>query len=623
MASQVNPDLSSSQIGNGSEPEGSNTSVNAQTLPVNIGLEFLDREKVDFGILSATDEKILELRKARQSAPKNGDEDLSISVSHEKGEILLPRHMVSDEANIIGLIMLRLAYILEYDVIMFNGDRYHYEEPTKEVRDFFYGFLLGLEDKANLRLTDKTNPVELGRAVTYAVRIRGYFRKDAKLTSASLRANQAFFGNDPQIDAKTKVLKKGMILDKYLKSYLSNQQKDGPSLKKAIVTLIEKLDFGKEFPTEIKVKTINDNVIEMTKLADIHRRIPKGDTRPKKKDSKKATVGKLPEKPTQSPLLTEEELKTINSFLGPLWATLTPLEREWSKSLSSIGHASVKRRIDQSFKTRWECLEALASVTTKRLKEIKSHEGDSKLTKRKVTRSDFDGWYALRPDAKAKWLFELSDILKPIRSLSREQIEMIGYPANLWDQSRKLAAESDTIRVERTSRQHAVPPESIPTFNRYMPLIEDDSDWMESFSNYFSSGKISLSKLRLVGIVQGTKSTIVAFNLTDLTPTLMDFIPSATQHREVVADWLQIPSDKRALEVAKQKHGPSTPIGKLMNTLTSKKLIQFMKTTSVPGVFSGVRTELCGLIDDTLVSEYFQGRSDGASEEDGDGLTAD
>jgi hypothetical protein len=547
-------------------------------------LKATGRQEYTFNELTDLDGRVDGIKKMRAEGPKEGDGKLPVTVDHSKGVVLLPFHMIRDEGDLLGLIVIHLTALLGYTLIGYEGERYHYNEPTREVRNFFIGFLIGIDDKVNLRLSEKTNAIELGRACSYAIRVRGYFRNDEKLTSASLRKNQAFFGNDAKIDPKTKLLKKAMLSDNYLKQWLV-EEKDGPSLKKAIVTLLEKWDLQGtleyEFPEQILTKSVHDNVIEFTTLSDPYRRIPKGDTRPKKKDSKKATAGKLPDKPSQSPLMTQDEIKYLNSFYGPLWSNLTTLQAEWSKSISSYGYASVKQRIDLTFKIRWECLEALATVTTRRLRELKTHENDSKLTKRKVTKSDFDAWYALRPDSKAKWLFELNDLLKPIRSLSREQVELLGYTAKVWDDSRKLAAQADDLRLNRSSAQ-AEQPEGLKTSNRFDLLgisEEDAKSWQDMFGPHKA-----LKEFTQITVVSGPRTIECTF--------LKDNLSAATNVISAGEYWLhtpelrfgfEYPNGSWAIERNRTRSGPNTHIGKLVNFFQKEGIIEYTNQKLVKG----------------------------------------
>jgi hypothetical protein len=411
-------------------------------------LKAIGRREIEVVSYSSKLDVIETFKKQRAAGPKEGDSMLDIQVNHEGEELLLPEALYENDNHLVSLALMKASYKAGYNLITYKSDRFdHKGEPTEEVRNFWMGFMLGIDDNININVSKKSNSVELGRATAFAIRVRGHFRLEPKLSSKALKRSQALFGNDPQIDPRTKVVKEGMILDTYLEQYLRNKN-DVKACKHALTTLLETHNgLYEELSSANYAAMIRDNLLKSEFILDKYRRIPKGDTRPKKRDSKKATKGKLPEKPTSSPIMTKDEMKTISDILSPIWTNLTILDKDWTRYVLDNGFDRADAVIAITLRVRWECLEALAAVTTARLREIKSQLKDNKMTKRRVSTTDFDAWYAERPDREVKWLLEMAQICKPLASMSIEQRKLTTYPGTLHDQSRKMQADSLQLRT--------------------------------------------------------------------------------------------------------------------------------------------------------------------------------
>jgi hypothetical protein len=509
------------------------------------------------------------LRTNRDAAPKEGDDKLDITVFHKKGTVLLPKGPYYDEQNLLGLLVAKLAYLNNYDIVTYETSRYCVNEPTNEVKNFFIGFILGCDDRINLEIRRKSNVIELGRACSHAFRVRGEFRDNERLTSAALRKNQPFFGNDPKYDPKTKGLKERMLLDQYLEQYLEKPD-DVKSMKHALTTLLEGLKLD-SYLTDKKVfaKCIKDNLTPLEQILDVHRRIPKGDTKPKKKESKKAVVGKLPERPTTSPMITKEEFEEIGSYLGPLWSNFTDLHKGWCESVKKSGYSSVKSRVDLTLKTRWLVLEAVSAITTKRLREIRSHSDDSKITKRRITQNDFSAWYNVRPNPKTKWLFELAEITKPIRTLSAIECGSILYSQEMRQKARDLATKVDELRYERSTRNVEHEPDPADRVNPYNQLDIEDPMAQQAIMLLRD-----VKNFKQIIIRKDSKTEMVTeFSVGDVHSALE--LGEAILSRNNI-DHGSISSEIILSEFSRKKSGPNSLLGKIMNALYIEDEIIFV-----------------------------------------------
>lgn len=398
-----------------------------------------------------------DLKKTRAAGPKEGDARAPIMVSHKTKEILVPESAFLDEHNLPMILIGKLSSELGYRVIGTKSNtRYSHKEPSKETKDFLVGLILGVDDKVNITFSKKSSNIENGRAIAAALRLRGTFRRTPHLGMGALRKLNAYFGNDQKVDPKTKVVKERTLLDYYLEGLFSEEE-DVTTFKRAVVGLFEQLNMSDYVTdTQLQQKIYEDNITKMEVIMDRFRRIPKGDTRPKKRDSKKGTVGKLPEKPSASPVMQKEELKLLNDFFEPVWTNLSKI-KSWSSFVLRNGFKQSEKIVESTLKLRWELVESFSAVTTARLRGLKALSGDSKLTKRRVSKDDFATWFSTRKEPNASWHLELADIIKPLTKLSQEWCKALAIPIELLEKVRGIQAESESIRFTRATARDEKP----------------------------------------------------------------------------------------------------------------------------------------------------------------------
>jgi hypothetical protein len=513
---------------------------------------------------------ISDLKNARADAPKEGDAVAPIRVDKAHKEIIIPGRCYSDEAHLVGLPIFKLGLDLGYEIWMMPSNiRYTFTEPTKELREFFIGLIIGCDDVINLKLkTSKKSAIEVGRAVALAIRIRGFFRHTEQLGPSALRKNQLFFGNDPVWDPKNKVLKERMILDVQLENYLSDK-KDAESASKALVTLLESKGLDGIAENQLEA-IIADNLVSHETILDQYRRIPKGDLKPKKRESKKAVKGKLPEKPTSSPLLDKEEIEQINSFLSPLWSSLTPLTQRWSKEVRHSGFKHASDAISLAVKTRWDVLEALSTVTTKRLREIKSQTDDSRLTKRRISVSELGAWLSQRKNGRQKFLSELCVITKAIRSLNKTNCTLINYP---WEKVEALHTLQGVVDEERFSRNRED--------TNVKGAISDDNPWNVIHDVDLEVAQYEASQKILYKADLTKRHEFFQLKLEDMPPTnaymnleQFRFILKKVNVSAEIRKKLLIPETEKFTQIKGRKHGPTSLYGKIITYVwkdTSKR----------------------------------------------------
>jgi hypothetical protein len=461
----------------------------------------LGRKTIEVSELKRFGERISELKKQRMTAPKAGDENTVMNVNHREKNILIPRNVFGDEQNLLGLIIGKLALDLGYHITLYKSEKYQYDEPTKEVRDFLTGFAIGTDDLINLKIKSRTDQVEYGRVCAFAFRVRGFFRNNSDLSIAALRKHQGFFGNDPQVDRATKAMKETIILDSFLNSYLSDK-KEVPEVRKLLASLLEKQGLV-NMKEQVLTACITDNIVKYSEILDRYRRRPLGETKPKKRDSKKAEQGKLPEKPTTSPLLTKEEIDEYHLLTNFIWSALDPYNKDYVSRVRQESFFSVNEKSNLVLNTRWDMLTAFSTVTTKRLQEAKRLLDDPRLSKRKVDSSTLSGLLTARTSHNLIWIKERSQLLQPLVRLNEDQRKLISRDERVWKSIDALEDKKRNMLSEISDKNTVTEePKGIETTNPFELLEEPESN--KKNLNYH---KLKKDLIEIIQVIDKTGTT--------------------------------------------------------------------------------------------------------------------
>jgi hypothetical protein len=538
------------------------------------------RAKQSINDLDFIDKLIRQYKQQRAAGPKEGDSKLEMKIDHEAEEILYPEHLFRQQEEPINLLFMKLAYDLNYDVVLYKSERYNIKEPTKEVREQLWGLILGITDSRPTPIKVKTNNFEQGRTIFHALRVRSVFNTHPKLAPKALRKNHEFYGNEPKLDLRTKQVKSRMYLDEILLGVFDDP-KDMISAKRVLVQLVSKLGL-KEFSEQDQLKCIRDNIVTYDSILDSKRRVPKGEAKPKKRDSKKAQAGKLPEKPSSSPLMTNEEIGTINDLIGGVWNNLKEVNKDFTRAVLGLGYSVLEERITRTLDIRWEVLTNFSNVTTERLRSIKSFEGDSKLTKRKITGSDFSSWYTTRPNARSKWVLELAKIVSPISKLSSEEAKKLFIPNDSQVKAREIAGRATDIRMDQTkagSSEDGIKPKDGLGENRFSPLDEETVQ-REIFEKNILRHTQS-TEFQIVVVNVSGKTSEISFARSNIL-TLKEMLQRDENFKDHTN--LELLTAKGwSTELARSKSGPTSLIGKMVAYVLERKLITFYSAKAIFG----------------------------------------
>lgn len=510
------------------------------------------------------------LKEERRASPKQGDELTVPSYDARNNALLMPRSFY-DEQNLIGIMLLKLADDLNAKVTLYETSKYSIKEPVKEVRDFWIGACIGADDNINIHIKKRTCMIETGRAASMAIRVRGEFRNNDKLTIAALRKNHAFFANDPQVDPRTKQFKEIPILDEYLTRYLENASEEA-DVRRVICSMLEKTRLL-NFSDQLRRLLLKANIVEYADLCDPHRKKPHGEEQVSRKKVLKKEKGKLPEKPSQSPLFSREEMEIISSYIDPVWQALVNVTHDYFGQVEIFGYMRIRLMLQKVFSLRWAILNSFANESTNRLRELKKNplvENASRLTKKKVSEAELLLLSKRRLDHPDIFIRELSRILEPLRSVQRSDPGVVVLPEKVKQDLDSLEEKLSEVRIQHMLARNALAPEpeGVSIRNTYKLLEEDEHDEkkkvIEQYSMVTAPFNIILQDMngKANKFLFPSESFVRLLELIKNYPTLSLISPESLE----------------LIRVGKQKtFGPNTPIAKFFKFLLTEEHVDSIK----------------------------------------------
>jgi hypothetical protein len=323
-----------------------------------------------------------QLREERLRLPKKTREIKDLMYIAEEDTLCLPASMNEAEDPVLEYLLI-LSSLLGFKIGFFRTEAYGVKLVlSHEFERFMIGMKLNLLDpEINFSVKIREDAVEVGRVASYAIRLRSYFRNHPKLGLGALRRNHTFFANSPEY-VKGGVLKYHPIINQMLYGYFEKTV-DADKLAGIICSKLEQIGL-KTYSAGALHKIVEDNIVDYNDISARFRRVPKSDIKSKVHATRKE-VGKLPEKPTSSPLFLPEEMKVIAAITSPLWNNLSSIQQNWTESVLSSGFDTISDRTKVALSARWTILTNFASLTTTRLQSLrKEDEASRKLSKRSV-----------------------------------------------------------------------------------------------------------------------------------------------------------------------------------------------------------------------------------------------
>jgi hypothetical protein len=290
-----------------------------------------------------------------------------------------------------------------------------YQNPAQElitsddIEKVLIGMKLGASDQTNINLSRGKSSYELGRAMAFAIRVRGYYRRNKFLTESALRQDNFFFGNHP---TEKVGLYPVVFRLKALVASLSQVKTYTTALFKVLTHLLEEYNL-RDCTEEILETIIKSSLISIQAVEERHYHKTEVTTG---KGKKLRTVTELrgPKKPSTSPLFLKEESKFIQDLLTPIYEC-TAAFHDIGKFLEAIKRHTFRKvtsYVRDVYEVRWHILQEYASLTTKRLGEVRCLESaNSQKKKATVTKGDLVSLLSQRSFPGEKFAIEVAKLI--------------------------------------------------------------------------------------------------------------------------------------------------------------------------------------------------------------------
>jgi len=329
---------------------------------------------------------------------------------HESSKTVVLPDTFKESDNFIGAYLFSIARKLDYTVrlLPYSGKTREIEAQQEKIQ---LGIYMSLSDGTNtFRFTKKIDGYEIGRTLSRAQQIVGALGS-AGMDSSVLRENQVYFGNvrPPKgTKPKEKVIKEQYIVHTLPSLFKETDVADELSRILAVFlrrswVLVDPMVLWKNLVPYI---TPYSEVVTQACSKEIVLEPPKG-----KREA--VTKQKVPQKVRNNSLMLKEELEFLNLISSPIWQP-TPWEslsqEDWASQIWIHGLDKIKKELSAQYNYRASFLSKLATVTTKRLRDLRKALNNDRLRKSDVKAQDLTNLILSREN--------------PVKQLSQEILSM-------------------------------------------------------------------------------------------------------------------------------------------------------------------------------------------------------
>jgi hypothetical protein len=274
------------------------------------------------------------------------------------------------EDNVIMASMVSLAKTLDYNVSKLPYGERVYETPAESVWQIAVGMgFAPLDFKNKFLIKEKSDMYEQGRTIARAQQLLGYFNTEKKLGAEALRRDQMFFGNNPtQTTSVGKTQYPVRYVGKILESCFAEIEWASYLAPMYLVLLRKSWTL---LDKEILESSVKDVMLQYTDVLDL---FAKRETVivPQKGKTAAVSVRKVPKKPKVSSLLKRTEYEFLDRTLTKVFSAIDQSSRDdWYNHVMAHGFSTIKKRIIENANVRAQILQRFASMTTKRLNELR------------------------------------------------------------------------------------------------------------------------------------------------------------------------------------------------------------------------------------------------------------
>jgi len=342
----------------------------------------------------------------RRGNLRSKDSYLLPHIDSSENKIYVPDTFGKDD-NVIMASMVTLAKSLEYDVVKLPYGERKYETPVDAAWQVATGIgFCSLDYETKFLIKDKADMYEFGRTVARSQQMLGYFNTEEKLGLDALKRDHTWFGNNPnQTVTVGKTQYPVNYVGKTLESCFAEVEWASYLAPMYLVLLRKSHKFLSE---DVKVSTTKDIMLQYTEVQDL---FAKRETVlvPQKGKTAAVKVRKVPKKPKANSLLTKPEMSFVDQTISKVFNAIASSSRdEWYDFIFTHGFSQIKKRIVENATVRSQILQRFASMTTKRLNEIRNSGAHLKtVRKRDVRPKDLIDMLLRRSDLNSKFADEL------------------------------------------------------------------------------------------------------------------------------------------------------------------------------------------------------------------------
>jgi len=411
---------------------------------------------------------------------------------HESTKTVVLPESFKEADNFIGAYLFKICRQLGYDVrlLPYNGARRTLEPYAEKVT---LGIYMSLSDGSNsFRFTKKTDGYEIGRTISRAQQLIGALNSN-RLDGSVLRENQLYFGNArPKKGTKPKEKVTETVYIVHTFPGLFQESAWDQELSRILALMLRRSWVNVD--PEVLWKNLVPNIIPYSDVVlqacskEIVIEPPRG-----KREA--ITKPKVPQKVRSNALVLKPELDFLNRISGPIWSP-TPWEGlsqdQWAVQLWATGLDKIKTELSAQYNFRANFLSKLASVTTKRLKDLRVALGQDRLRKSDVKAQDLANLITSRENPVKDFTGEILSI-DPQGTLFLREYYLGGYQD--WSRAGGSADFLDYIRTQV--------PLDIVNDGFYEELVKSESTKLEKLRGLYdevrakeSTQKLMLSELK-------------------------------------------------------------------------------------------------------------------------------
>jgi hypothetical protein len=350
---------------------------------------------------------IEERYKARQTSNITEGLKLVPGVAVEGKIILLPDTTITKPDNLLLAAMALLATNLGYQVKQIDYGERAIKTLTEAQWQTAAGISFATLDLGrHLNIKGKKDHYEYGRTIARAQQTLGLFSQTEWLGLEALRRSHRWFGNNPnEKEGEGRQRLPVVYTAKEFESYFIEKEwaKElaillGVLLRKS-ASLLDK---------KVQRSTIEDNILGFSEAVALYQSC-RVTTVPAQGKKPAVTVEKVPHKPKSNSLLTKEEMEFVSSAISSLFTAIDPGDKtQWVNQIEESKFSFVKSKLKTNANMRATWLTRFASITTKRLNEVRNNLANKNKRKKEVTSTEVISMLLRRPAPLAKFAEEVA-----------------------------------------------------------------------------------------------------------------------------------------------------------------------------------------------------------------------